>query len=209
MADRILTWYFGDTAQPSYYMEKDYVPVNVRLHAVTAPAVDELEVDITDDGVSIFANQSRTVTSTSIVYSEIQYSSQSGAFTAGGTVTGGTSGATGIIVSDTRGELKLQNENAISFTAGETITSGAITATVDGYKRGGRPQKQITAAPKTVAILSRGENLNEIAENFPDNHDCIKQGSMVTCKIIKTNGAGEITVQLELETLSEGNDDAD
>jgi len=57
MAERILTWHFpvgGDKSVPSYYMETDYQPEAVRIYAETAPTAGDVQVDIFDDGVSIF-----------------------------------------------------------------------------------------------------------------------------------------------------------
>ena len=45
---------------PTYYIEADYTPVAVRIHAETAPTRDA-KVDIFDDGVSIFQNRTPTV----------------------------------------------------------------------------------------------------------------------------------------------------
>jgi hypothetical protein len=61
--DRVLTWHFpkgGDKSQPAYYMETDYQPSAVRIYAEKAPAAGDCQVDIFDDGVSIF-NDTATV----------------------------------------------------------------------------------------------------------------------------------------------------
>lgn len=62
-------------------------------------------------------------------------SSESAAFTVGETVTGGSSGATGVVVIDSNGEFLLISGGSGTFTAGETITGGtsASTATVTTY----------------------------------------------------------------------------
>ena len=44
---------------PSYFVDAEYEPVAVRIHAVTAP-VREAKIDILDDGVSIFNDQGST-----------------------------------------------------------------------------------------------------------------------------------------------------
>lgn len=46
----------GSRIGAAYYMEADYSPVAVRIEAEKAPSDGELEVDIYDDGVSIFTN---------------------------------------------------------------------------------------------------------------------------------------------------------
>lgn len=62
MGNRILTWHHEGTIGnetrigPTYYMERNYTPVAVRIYAATAPTSDA-EVDIYDDGTSIFNNR--------------------------------------------------------------------------------------------------------------------------------------------------------
>lgn len=57
--NRVLTFHHHGTTGnetrmlPTYYIEADYTPVAVRIHAEDAPTSDA-EVDIFDDGVSIF-----------------------------------------------------------------------------------------------------------------------------------------------------------
>lgn len=65
MADRILIWHTegkGDEPRigPAYYLETDYEPLKVRIHAEVAPSDEDAEFDIRADGVSIFANQTPT-----------------------------------------------------------------------------------------------------------------------------------------------------
>lgn len=209
--NRILTWFFGNGEQPAFYMERDYTPTHVRLGAVTAPSGGDCEIDIRDDGVSIFANRSRQVSSKTQVYSEIQYGTKTGTFTIGESVSGGTSSATGIVVSNVRGEMKLTNESVSSFTVGETITgaSSGATAVIDGYKRGGRPETFSQDSAQNSAILAKGDTLNEMADDFPDAGEPILAGSVVTCNLVKSNGAGQITVQLELESLDEEDEESE
>ncbi len=62
MADRILTWYVeaivsdGTGQGPVYCLEDDYTPVALRLYATIAPDTADLQVDIKDDGTSIFTH---------------------------------------------------------------------------------------------------------------------------------------------------------
>lgn len=70
MADRILTWiidkYPGDTTVPgAFYIENEYTPVAVRIHAQTAPDVADATFDILDDGVSIFADRDKDLVTVS------------------------------------------------------------------------------------------------------------------------------------------------
>ena len=53
-----------------------------------------------------------------------------------------------------------------------------------------------------TAILPGGENLNSEAEDYPED-TVIEEGSIVTCEIVDANGAGLITVQLELSSEEE------
>jgi len=46
-------------APSAYYMEADYIPVNVRIYAEGAPSRDA-KIDIFDDGTSIFENRAST-----------------------------------------------------------------------------------------------------------------------------------------------------
>ncbi len=71
MADRTLTWYHqggvrGDESRTgeTYYLDVDYEPVAVRIHAETAPDLGDAQFDIRADGVSIFANQTPEPVST-------------------------------------------------------------------------------------------------------------------------------------------------
>jgi len=207
--NRILVWHFGSSEQPAYYMERDYTPTAVRLYARIVASGGDLEVDIRDDGASIFANQSSEVTTPSYSDSNIQYSSQTAAFTVGGTVSGGTSGASGVVVSDTLGSLMVSGVGAADFSVGETITVGTTTATVDSFVRGRHAKAYSMSPDKRVATLSAGDNLNEMAEDFPANKPPIETGSVVTAHLIDTHGAGDITIQLELESLDEEFEEAD
>ena len=62
MADRILTFHDKDVIGAgrlgaAYYMEVDYIPLNVRIDGEKEPTDGEgLEIDIFADDVSIFAN---------------------------------------------------------------------------------------------------------------------------------------------------------
>ncbi len=53
--------------------------------------------------------------------------------------------------------------------------------------------------------LPKGENIDEMAEDF--NNTSIEKGSWITCAIRKDGGGKNFTVQLELEKLSESDED--
>lgn len=207
--NRILNWHFGGPDQPSFYIERDYTPSHLRIYSPVAPSGGDLEIDIRDDGVSIFADRTVPVTSYVKTDAEIQYSSQSAGFTVGETVTGGTSSATGVVVSDTLGDLRLTN-TAGDFVVDETITGGtsSSTANVDGYSAGGITETTTQDEAKNVAILAEGDTLNEMEDDFIDD-PVIETGSIVTCHLINANGANNFTVQLELESLDEEDEEAE
>src|SRR5512143_668732 len=107
MADRILIWHIASlpAVTPVYYMERAYRPTALRLYAKRSPTAGELLVDILDDDVSIMRASSHRVEKHTNTPGYIEYAQASGTFTAGETVTGGTSGATAKITSDARGHM--------------------------------------------------------------------------------------------------------
>jgi hypothetical protein len=67
MAERILTWHLprtGCSDLPAFYADDDYEKVAVRIHADGAPTGGDFELDIFDDGVSIFSNHATTYVDT-------------------------------------------------------------------------------------------------------------------------------------------------
>ena len=125
---RILVWHEKDVTSgdkrigPTFYIEADYKPVAVRIHAENPPVNGDMEVTIYDDGVSIFKNR-------------------------------------------------------------------AVTHK-DNYDR-------ITYDPEAkTAILPKGQNKDDAAESFDTEE--IAEGSWVHCVVTKSQGAKNITVQLEL-----------
>ncbi len=64
MADRILTWYVdevvgdGTHQGPTFILDRDYdLPGIVRIYAGDVPDANVLQVDIKDDGVSLFTSK--------------------------------------------------------------------------------------------------------------------------------------------------------
>lgn len=74
MSNRVLTWNYFDYAGsetrmgPTYYIEADYAPVAVRIHAEKAP-IRDAKIDIFDDGVSIFNDRASKTFSAATGYS--------------------------------------------------------------------------------------------------------------------------------------------
>ena len=53
------------------------------------------------------------------------------------------------------------------------------------------------------AALNKGGNLEEHAEDYQTTEPVIAAGSIVTFHVIETNGASEITCQLEMDSLDD------
>ncbi len=132
MAKRILTFNGTDTLAgqlgAAHYLEADYQPIAVRIHAETAPQADA-EFNILADGTSILNDRA----------SYVQTADGSGVFK-------------------------------------------------------GR------AASRSV-VLPKGGTSEADAEDFIGNP--LSQGTWVTCEIVHNGGGKNFTVQVELETLAE------
>ena len=59
MAIRIIVWHipYPGSPLPAFYMERDYSPGKLRIHAEQASNGGECQVDIRDDGTTIFAER--------------------------------------------------------------------------------------------------------------------------------------------------------
>ena len=53
------------------------------------------------------------------------------------------------------------------------------------------------------AVLPYGDSHEPDAEDFLEALPPLAEGSLITCEIVETNGAGGVTIQLELETIDE------
>ena len=206
--NRIIWWHIPNPGVPlpAFYMEKDYVPKNVRIYAETAPTIRDLEVEIRNNGTSIFAERDSSYRIGSPIYSEISYNTlATSTFRVDEIITGGTSGAHGRVISDnTLGNMTLDLIGDTVFTVGETITGGTslATAVVLNFILG---EIQATTMKrgvvKATAALPKGMNLEEYAEDFTAT--TIEAGSVLTCHVIEMSNANNVTIQLELETLDE------
>lgn len=108
MAERIVNWHInGKPDNMAYYMEQDYAPHAVRIHAQTPAKGNSLKIDIKADGVSILGT-----------YAELHEDET-------------------LLVDATEGEF----------------------------------------------------------------NDCIEEGEILTCEVVESNGANNVTVQLELDAL--------
>lgn len=211
MAGRIVNWHIlnNNKSLASFYMEQDYTPERVRIYAEDAPTQD-FEVDIKDDGTSIFDNRAASYREPHIIDSIILYGTlATSTFRDGEIITGGTSGATAIAQENSRfGTLRVRLIRDTVFTAAETITGGdsSATAVVGSFTMGTDGFLSRSDSPKTTIVLAAGDNLEENAENFPRPPSTIEEGSVLTCHVIKMGSANNVTVQLELSLAEEGDD---
>ena len=131
---RIVTWHIPYPGAPlaRFYMERDYTPAKLRLLAEQAPSVD-CEVDIRDDGTTIFADR--------------------------------------------------------------------------GLRPESKSASRSTGTTKTTAVLPKGANLEEAADDFPSSVATIEEGSVLTCHEIEMGGAANVTIQLELESIGDEDED--
>ncbi len=204
MANRIVSWHIPNpgASLPRYYMDRDYTPEKVRIMAETAP-VTEFDADIRNDGTSILENRALSHRKIRIVPSTIAYNTLSGVFQDGETITGGSSGAIGRVVHDTRTSMTLTLDRNTVFTAAETITGSdsAATAVVSGFTRGAYHTVLSDDPARYGVILPMGETVEDDAEDFPDSVSTIEKGSVLTCHVNDMGGANNVTVQLELVSI--------
>lgn len=52
------------------------------------------------------------------------------------------------------------------------------------------------------ARLSGEQTLEELAGAFPNNEPTIEEGSVITCHIVDPGGVGNLSIQLEMESLA-------
>lgn len=214
MANRILVWHIPSPGAvlPIYYAERDYTPAKLRIMAGNAPRAKEFWVDIKDDGVSILSDRAATHQRWSEKYTTLGYNTlATSTFRVGESVSGGTSGAAGIVRSDGHGNMELSMTTAASFADGETITGATSTATakVISSARGSTNISAITTdSPITRTVLALGQSLEDMADLF-DGEVTIEEGSLITCDVEQMGDAGNVTVQLELESLTDEGDESD
>lgn len=60
-----------------------------------------------------------------------------------------------------------------------------------------------TSILESYAELSGEQTLEELAGNYANNKPNIEKGSVVTCHIVETGGAGSISIQLVLESIAD------
>lgn len=206
--NRIVNWHIpcNGASLPAFYIEQDYTPSKVRIYAEDAPT-GEFEVEIRDDGSSIFVDQAASYhkyhdTASIISYSTLDIST----FKEGEGILGGTSGATAIALEGSKfGNIKVKLIGNTVFTVAETITGGdsSTTAVVTAFYRGWTDDRLSADPVRKSVVLPKGENLEEHAEDLPDSVPIIEEGSILTCYVINMGSANNVTVQLELLSLDE------
>jgi len=208
MTTRFVVWHIPTPGSPTpvFYIDRDCEAVALRIYAERAPGAGDLLVDILDDGVSIMdSNDYQKMTlSQSGAYIEVGTPSAAD-FTAGETITGGTSVATAKVVeyTITKSRLYLIDVSG-TFTVGETITGGSSAATgkVDAYVRATKSAAQTTVNGQSHATLPKNTNSNDAAQDFKDSVQ-IAEGSWLSLSQVDLAGASNVTIQLELDELSE------
>lgn len=204
MRTRILNW-TPSTLDASFYLDQTYSPSALRIRAGNPPTNGDFIVDILCDGVSIMDNRMVMGKTVKPQDSQLEYNTLAvSTFQVGEIISGGTSSASGEVISDNKiGSMTvLHTSPSTPFVADETITgatSGA-TAVVNAWVVG-REQVSLSTSTRTSdAKLEQGEISNDEAEDFGQNRPMLQQGSWVTLAINRHGGAGDINVQLELES---------
>lgn len=202
---RYIVWHIPNPGAPlpRFYVDRASEPAALRIRAETAPNGGDFLVDVLDDGVSIMNFNNADKVSISNVDGYIEFGTPSGTFIVKELVTGGTSSATARVSANSFGRLTLYDISAV-FTAGETITGGTSGATgvVGTFVRPLRSVSHTTVVGQAHANLPKNKNANESAEDF-QNGVQIAEGSWLSLDVLEANGASNITVQLELDALSE------
>lgn len=205
MTIRYLVWHIPNPGAkvPSFYADKDCEPIALRIHAGTVPRGGDMVVDVLDDGVSIMKSNDYQKWTFKDEDAYIFFNSPTGTFTYQEVVTGGTSNATARVKVNAFGKLTLYDVSGV-FTSGETITGGTSSATgvVGTFVRQVKNSTMTTVAGRSHAILPKGATSDNASANFKQGVQ-IQSGSWVSLSILEENGASNVTVQLELEALSE------
>lgn len=205
---RFIVWHIPvpGAPLPRFYIDADSEAVALRIYTETPPNGGELLVDVFDDGVSIMKSNNQQKTTIKNEQAYIEFGTPVGTFTAAETITGTTSGATAKVAENKSGRLTLimDSPSATAFTVGEAITgtTSAATGVVNAYVRQTRSAARTTVNGQAYAHVDKGQNSNADAQDFKDVVK-VDEGSWLSCSVIDYVGASNITVQLELRTLSE------
>lgn len=193
------------THDAAFYLEEDYALKALTIHAVDAPTNGDLIIDILDDGKSIMVQGEVKATKLTKTDAVIWFGTHSTAdFTLDEEVEGGSSSSKADVLKVDPGQLTVVLKPPLTnFEVGETVTgaSSGATGVVDALE-GPQEYYTPTSSPRTSeAVLAQGQNINSDAEDFGDN--LLREGSLITLKILEQGGANKVSVQLELESLGE------
>ena len=101
-------------------------------------------------------------------------------------------------------KLRILAEQAPSVDCEVDIRDDGTTIFADrGLRPTSKSASRSTGTTKTTAVLPKGQTLEEAADDFPTNGTTIAAGSVLTCHEIEMGGAGNVTIQLELESLED------
>lgn len=209
---RVLTW-TSDTLYARYYLDRDYEPSALRIYAQDAPDSGDLRVDILSKEkdetsfTSIMKQRSYNTVSDRREHAYIEYNTLSNSlgFTSGETLAGGSSGATAtVLVDDHIGHVTLLRASTTAFTVDEEITgsSTTYTANVNAYVLARYERDESTITGDVRATLGKGQNSTDAGQDFQTSV-VIGEGSWVELNLVDLAGASGITIQLELNEISE------
>ncbi len=206
MDTRFITWHIPNPGVPLpvFYIDRDSEPVALRIYAVRVPGAGDLLVDVLDDGDSIMKSNSYQTWAFKDDKAYIEFGTPSAtAFQVGETISGGTSLASAKVTANNHGRLTLTDVSSTAFTVGETITGATSLATgvVNSYVRAIKSAARTTSTDQSHANLPKNKNSNDAAQDF-QNSIYIAEGSWMSLSVLDMAGAGNVTVQLELEALS-------
>lgn len=216
MTRRLYTWFIptpegdGTRQGPTYYAEQALSLKALRIYARVAPGSGPLLVDIKADGVSVMNAPVNIIKSPLQADGVMWYGTLAvSTFSAGETISGTTSSVTATVTSDD-GEGKLTFVNASgNFTVGETITgttSGA-TAVVHTHEPATAGETITTTTGQSQAMLDKGENATTMAADFTGT--AIPSDSWLSCDLLDSGGAKDITIQLEADALADDDEATD
>ena len=209
MATRSLPWFIagglnpGDIHPQRFFMDEDYDIAGVRLYASRPAEVDDLKVDILADGVTVMRTTCGYRNTVTRIDGEVEYITLSGTFSAGETITGGTSSNTANVVEDNAIGSMRTNVETGALTVGETITGGTsvATAVVAAHVRERRDSTNSETRFAGGVSLSPGETSGDDRAELVNENLSVLQGQWLSLQVVNMGGAQDVSVQVDLELL--------
>ena len=177
--------YSGDICSLKMYNHCDVV-----VHVGAAPGGTSV---MTFDKSAAVAAATVTLAFTRILRSGfvVDYTAGSAAFTVGETVTGGTSGGTGVVVEDTGSSLYMHTTNGTAFAAAETLTGGTSASTATSTSA---TKNEDILLPQTVASTF---TIPAVAnQTYVVPFDAADLGDGYTCLQVELGAASAGTIPL-------------